>query len=198
MTLVTQVELARRRGVGKSAVSNWKKAGLLVFAEDDQGRAMVHLERTEARLNARVDPTRGRPTTGMNAGDAPELPISAGGDDDDGGEKRALAIVRAEVAQEDLIGKRLKNAEAARELVPAIEAERRCSELGRMARERVQAELRGRAEQMLAASDVRGIMVLQADAVDAAFTAVAEAVEGGALDRIDDDDDADMVDAEAA
>lgn len=191
-TLLNQADFARRRGVGKSAVSNWKKAGLIVFAEGEGGRLLVDVARTEARLNARLDPTRGRPI-GNDAGPMPELPMAARADDDaDEGSpvsQRTLAKVRAENAEEDLVGKRMKNAELARELVPAVEAERRLSDIGRMARERAQAEMRGIAERVAAERDTRAVMTLLDEAIDRAFHAVADAVESGALDRGDDDDD---------
>lgn len=189
--LLTQAQFAVRRGVGKSAVSNWKKAGLLVFAEAPDGRMMVDAARTEARLNARIDPTRGRPT-GAPPEEAPaddQLPL-----DGSPVQQRNLARVRAEVAEEDLIGKRMRNAADARELVPAVEAERRLGELGRMARERVQAELRGLAERLAAEREPRAIMTLLDGATDRAFHALADAIEGGALDR----DEEEEVSAEAA
>ena len=144
--LLSQTDFARHRGVGKSAVSNWKKAGMIVFADDGAGRLLVDVMRTEARLNARIDPTRGRPSTSSPDVVTPDL--AAIGDQADGSPlaQRNLALVRAEVAEEDLIGRRLRNAESARELVPAMEAERRLAELGRMAFERVKAELRSSAE----------------------------------------------------
>ncbi|GAA4220243.1 hypothetical protein GCM10022253_23940 [Sphingomonas endophytica] len=190
--LVTQAEFAKRRGVGKSAVSNWKKAGLLIFAEDDAGRLMVDAARTEARLNARLDPMRGRPATAPDV--APALPLGSEIDEGSPLQQRNLAQVRAEVAEEDLVGKRIKNAELARELVPAVEAERRLGHLGRMARERVQAELRARAERLAAEREPRAIMTLLDEATDKAFAALASAIAGGSLD----DDEEEEVTAEAA
>ncbi|KQN94492.1 hypothetical protein ASE95_02850 [Sphingomonas sp. Leaf231] len=190
--MLTQADFAKRRGVGKSAVSNWKKAGLLVFAEDAAGRMMVDAGRTEARLNARLDPTRGRPATAPEA--SPVLPLAAEPDDGSLISQRNLSRVRAEVAEEDLVGKRMKNAELARELVPAVEAERRLGHLGRMARERVQSELRSRAERLAAEREPRAIMALLDEATDKAFAALASAIAGGALD----DDDEEDVTAEAA
>ena len=192
MTLMTQAEFAAHRGVGKSAVSNWKKAGLLIFAEGDDGKVRVDVERTEARLNARIDPTRGRPTTTI--GEAPaigELPMESDTAQTGG---RNAAAVRVEVAEEELVARRMKNAEMARQLVPLAECERRLSSLGRMARERVMAELRGRAERIAAARETREAMLLMDEACDAAFAALADAIEGGSLDR----DDGDMPEAEAA
>ncbi|WP_430635034.1 hypothetical protein [Sphingomonas hankookensis] len=66
MTLLTKGEFALHRGVGKSAVSNWSKKGLLVMGEcPETGAIKVDVERTDARINARVDPMRGRPTGGL-------------------------------------------------------------------------------------------------------------------------------------
>jgi hypothetical protein len=194
MALMTQAEFAAHRGVGKSAVSNWKKAGLLVFAEGLDGKLAVDVARTDAKLNARIDPTRGRPTTAIgDAGVPGELALDA---DTSSPAVRNAAAVRVEVAEEELVARRMKNAEAARQLVPMIEVERRLSNLGRMARERVEAELRGRAEQIAAQRDPRSVMMLMVEACDTAFNALADAIERGALAR-DDEDDAQQ-EAEAA
>jgi hypothetical protein len=183
MTLMTQAAFAARRGVGKSAVSNWKKAGLVVFGEGDGGKLFVDVERTDARLNARLDPMRGRPSA---AEAAPELPI--GGDADDAaaaGGGRNLAQARAELVDEDLFGRRLKNAAAAGELVPLIEEERRLSAVGRMIRERIAAEERNVAERLAATSDVRAVMAILDEARTKAFLAMASAIAGGELDEPD-------------
>lgn len=193
--LLTQADFAKRRGVGKSAVSNWKKAGLLVFAEDADGRMMVDVRRTEARLNSRLDPTRGRPTAATQETAAPQ-PLSEDAGDPGAGQERNLARVRAEVAEEDLVDKRLKNAARARELVPAAEAERRVGALGQMVRERIQAELRAKAERLAAEREPRAIMALLDEAVDRAFLALAKAVASGSLDDLE--DDGEEVAAEAA
>ncbi|MEG8021810.1 hypothetical protein [Sphingomonas aerolata] len=66
MTLMTKGEFAVHRGVGKSAVSNWAKKDLLVMGEcPTSGAIKVDVERTEARINARVDPMRGRPSASL-------------------------------------------------------------------------------------------------------------------------------------
>lgn len=194
MALMSQAEFAAHRGVGKSAVSNWKKAGLLVFAEGPDGKLAVHVERTDAKLNARIDPTRGRPTSAIGeASPSPALPLD--GDSAQSGGRNAAAV-RVEVAEEDLVARRMKNAEAARQLVPLVEVERRLGHLGRMARERVEAELRGLAERIAAERDTRSVMMLMVEACDAAFHALADAIERGAL-ASDDEDDA-APEAEAA
>ncbi len=194
--LLTQADFAKRRGVGKSAVSNWKKAGLLVFAEDADGRTMVDAARTEARLNARLDPTRGRPTAAMQDGPSPSLALDDGPAEAVASQERNLARVRAEVAEEDLVDKRMKNAARARELVPAMEAERRVAALGQMVRERIQSELRSKAERLAAEREPRAVMALIDDALDRAFNALSKAVAGGALDEAEDEDE--EVTAEAA
>lgn len=192
MALMSQAEFAAHRGVGKSAVSNWKKAGLLVFAERPDGKLAVHVERTDAKLNARIDPTRGRPTSGIGEAAVPsDLPLES-----EVAGIRNAAAVRVEVAEEELVSRRMKNAEVARQLVPLIEVERRLGHLGRMARERVEAELRGLAERIAAERDTRSVMMLMVEACDAAFSALADAIERGAL-ASDDEDDA-VAEAEAA
>ena len=193
MALMTQAEFAAHRGVGKSAVSNWKKAGLLVFAEGPDGKLAVQVERTDAKLNARIDPTRGRPTTAIgDTSPIGELPMDS---EPAIPGLRNAAAVRVEVAEEELVARRIKNAEAARQLVPLVESERRLATLGRMARERVMAELRGRAERIAAEREIRSVMMLLDAACDAAFTALADAIDSGTLDR---DDDEDSQAAEAA
>ncbi len=194
-TLLTQAEFAKRRGVGKSAVSNWKKAGLVIFAEDASGRVLVDADRTEARLNARLDPTRGRPNAAMQE-TASTLALPDEGTDGPAGQERNLARVRAEVAEEDLVDRRLKNAARARELVPAAEAERRVGALGRMVRERVQAELRSKAERMAAEREPRAIMALLDESLDRAFNALAKMVADGTIEEVE--DDGEVVTAEAA
>jgi hypothetical protein len=194
MALMTQAEFAAHRGVGKSAVSNWKKAGLLVFAEGPDGKLAVDVARTDAKLNARIDPTRGRPTTAIGETGVPsELALDV---DTSSPAVRNAAAVRVEVAEEELVFRRMKNAEVARQLVPMVEVERRLGNLGRMARERVEAELRGRAEQIAAQRDPRSVMMLIVEACDTAFNALADAIERGALAR-DDEDEAEP-EAEAA
>lgn len=186
MALMTQAEFAAHRGVGKSAVSNWKKAGLLVFAEGPDGKLAVDVARTDAKLNARIDPTRGRPTSAIGEANTPsELALDA---DTSLPSVRNAAAVRVEVAEEELVSRRMKNAEVARQLVPMVEVERRLGNLGRMARERVEAELRGRAEQIAAQRDPRSVMMLMVEACDTAFNAVADAIERGALARDDEDE----------
>jgi hypothetical protein len=122
---------------------------------------MVDVVRTELKLNANLDPMRGRPTTGRQAqvsaspgGEAPALPLPDGPAAPTSG-LRTIADERADLTREQRIGQAMKNAQLAGELVPLIEAERRVAEVGRAARERINAWFRGIAEQLAATTDVR-------------------------------------------
>lgn len=188
--LMSQSDFATRRGVGKSAVSNWKAAGLLVFAEAPGGKLLVDVERTEARLNAKVDPTRGRPTGG-------QLPFAAAAPAEPGDlpKGRTAALVRVELAEEQLIEKRQKNAQAAGELMPYVELERRGVELCRSARERVNAAFRGMAERLAAETEVRAIMAIGLAEFDRVFVSLAEKFASGAA-TFEADEAAEDADAE--
>lgn len=189
MTLMTKGQFAAHRGVGKSAVSNWAKKSLLVMGEcPTSGAILVDVERTEARINTRIDPMRGRPAASLpqaaalppgETGDAIE-PSLAG---------RSVAKVRAELAEENLVTLRLKNAERGRELAPRIELERRAAELGRVARERMQAMFRAIAERLAAERDVRNVMAIGSAEIDRVFAELASDVEAGKLVEPDEPDD---------
>lgn len=189
MTLMTKGQFAAHRGVGKSAVSNWAKKDLLVMGEcPTSGAIMVDVERTEARINSRIDPMRGRPAASLPAPSA--VPTQDAGDIGDallGG--RSVAKVRAELAEENLVTLRLKNAERGRELAPRIELERRASELGRVARERMQAMFRAISERLAAERDARTIMAIGSAEIDRVFAELANDVEAGKLAEPDEPDD---------
>lgn len=190
MTLMTKGQFAAHRGVGKSAVSNWAKKSLLVMGEcPATGAVMVDVERTEARINSRVDPMRGRPAASLpamstlplaDAADAVE-PSLAG---------RSVAKVRAELAEENLVTLRLKNAEKAGELAPSAELHRRGAELGRVTRERMHAMLRANAERFAAERDARTILTIGLTEIDRVFAELADDVEAGKLAEPDEPDDA--------
>jgi len=188
MQLMTQAEYARHRGVGKSAVSNWKTAGLLVLAEDAAGKVKVDVMRTDARINARVDPLRGRPNNGASSAPVEavpgavdsELPLAP---------TATVSSERMELMREQRVGVALKNAQLAKELVPAIEAERRLSEAARLLRERLHAEFRGSAERQAAIKDRREMMMFNEEVIDRVFSDVADMIETGLL--AEDEDQAD-------
>ena len=183
--LMTQAEFARHRGVSKPAVSNWKKAGLLILAEDAYGRTKVDVARSEARLNARIDPMRGRPpVAGMEV--APALPLENAAPPERTGDN--LSDERHAELRERRIGSALKNAQLARDLVPLIEAERRVGEVGRAARERLHAWLRSVAERFAAERDPRAIMAIGEEGIDGVFTELADAAGKGDFAGGDDDE----------
>lgn len=189
--LMTQAQFARHRGVSKGSVTNWKNAKLLVMAEGPNGRALVDVVRTELKLNANIDPMRGRPSTGGQppaadslGGDAPALPLP------DGGAPAQTTVINDERVlhlREQRTGQALKNAQLAAELVPLIEAERRVAEIGRAARERMHAWLRSNAERFAAEKDVRQIMAFGEAGIDEVFAELADAAQRGDFAGADDD-----------
>jgi hypothetical protein len=193
--LMTQAEFARHRGVSKGSVTNWKNAGLLVLAEGPGGKPMVAVERTELKLNANLDPMRGRPTTGHLAptggqgaapiaSDTPALPLG----DSPPPKVDGLADERLHHLREQRTGQALKNAQLANELVPLIEAERRVAEIGRACRERMHAWLRSNAERFASEKDVRTIMAIGEAGIDEVFAELADAADRGELAGHDDDE----------
>lgn len=188
--LMRKGEFARHRGVKPSAVSNWNKRGLLVFAEGPGGQLLVDVVKTEARLNANVDTTRGRPSGGTAAAAgapaAPQEPADAPG----GG--AAIANPRIDLVRQQVIEKTLKNRRDAGELVVLAEYERRAAEMGRQSRERVMSAIRGLAERLATETDPRQIITLCEGEIDRIFNDLAADIEQGALSA-DDDADADSV-----
>lgn len=157
--LMTQAEFAALKGVGRSAVSNWKRQGHLVF---EGGK--VDVARTNRRLAERVDPTRGRPTTAQ----AEAMPVDA------------MTKVRTELLTEQATKARLQNDKLAGDLVPLAEFERRASEAGRLARERMHALARLQAERLAAETDPRAIVAILTTAMDEAFNSLAGQLEAEA------------------
>lgn len=186
--VMTKAEYARHRGVQPSAVSNWVRAGHIVFVEDPDRptKMLVDVTRTDARLNTRIDATRGRPTTGVPKPAA--APVASDEDLFDGSPRtRTAAMVRIELAEEQLIAQRQKNAREAQELAPRVELDRRGAELGRVMRERMHAMFRAIAERLAAEKEARTIMSIGATEIDRVFADLADEVERGAL--VNDADD---------
>jgi hypothetical protein len=205
--LMTQAQFARHRGVSKGCVTNWKTAKLLVMAEGPGGRPMVDVVRTELKLNANIDPVRGRPSTGGQNeppapspdGEAPALPLGEGPAAPAAPiSLPSFADERVQHTREQRIGQALKNAQLAGDLVPLIEAERRVAEVGRATRERVHSWFRGAAEQLAALTDVRAIMVLGEEGIDEVFAQLSRAAASGDFAAIDDEPDADLTPEEDA
>lgn len=156
--LMTQKAFAERRGVGKSAVSNWKAKGLLVLVKGEGGKDLVDVVATEAKLDVEIDPTRGRPIS------AQAKPNAAGGEM---GAAR-LALTLATTAR-----KVLENDVYAGKLAPVAEFEAMAAEWGRRARERVQGLMRQHAKRLATMTDARQILTLLTDEVDKAFAGLS-------------------------
>lgn len=191
MQLMTQAEFARHRGVTKGAVSNWKAAKLLVLVEEPgTGRIKVDVHRSDAKLNAKLDPMRGRPPTAVAAPSAPVaaadpvpgLPLEQAAASDD------IASERLQHLREQRVGQAMKNGQLAGELVALTEATQRVSEAGRAMRERVQAWARGAAEELAAATDPRTVMIICEEGLDQVFDELARAAARGDFAGMDDED----------
>ncbi len=178
--LMSQAEFAAHRGVQKSAVSNWKKKGLIVFSEDpaQPGRLFVNVAQTEARLSSRVDPTRGRPRTSDAASASPpaaepgSLPL-------DGGGERKLADIRLDLLEEQRIGQRMKNMREAEELAPRQVMEQRLVEAVRAIFSRMASMHRGLAERLASATEPRAIVAILEEATDRMRTNLANRIDAG-------------------
>lgn len=200
-TLMTQAEFARHRCVGRSAVSNWKKAGLLILVEDGlDGRIKVDRDRSDAKINARIDPGRGRPTTAASAVDAAtaaELPIedlpAASPAAPGSAAPENLNTVRLELIRQQTAGHVLKNAREAGELAPIIELQRRAGELGRAMRDRMHAWFRGEAERLAVERDVRTIMTIGETGIDQVFAELADMAADGAFGADEEPNEAEIV-----
>lgn len=186
--LMSQADYARYRGVGRPAVSNWKRAGHLVLAEDQAGRLMIDVMRTDARLNARIDPMRGRPASAATTVPITVAPRPA---TDDRADQATVSSERLELIREQRTGQALRNAQTARELVPLSEAMAILLGAARTLRERTQSELRGLAERLANEAETRAIMMLLEETIDRVFNDVAAEIEAA-----DDEDDTEEAIAE--
>jgi hypothetical protein len=188
--LMTYGEFARHRGVGKSAVSNWKRDGLLAMGEGADGKLYVDVERTDARLNVRFDPMRGRPPAASSemiglallpdsgSGSLQQLPELG----------ESLQAVRVELIRRQSTGHALRNAQTAGELAPVSELLDRANAIGRVARERIHAWFRGEAERFAAVRDVREIMTIGEKGIDQVFADLADQAAAGGFTGEDAED----------
>jgi len=195
---MTKGQFAAHRGVGKSAVSNWVKKGWVVEAEDPaDGVIKVDVQRTEAKLNAYLDPARGRPraSDSQPQGDlplaVPSVAPAAGG---------SLADVRTDLIRQQTEKLQLDNARKAGDLVPVEEYARRASEYGRVSRERVLSIVRSQAEWLAACKDPRAIVAQLEDEIERGFADLAAQIASGEVaDGAEDDGEDDAaVQAEVA
>jgi len=184
--LMTQKEYAAHRGVGAPAVSNWKKANLLVFAPDPKNpsKELGDVERSDLVVGGKGEPTRGRPRNAdrveaeVEGENAPQATPTA---------TRGMSVLeteRLDEMRERTRSRRIDNDLKLRGLVSLSEYERRAGDLGRMCREGVHAVLRQNAERMAAETDPRAVIAVLGEAFDQLFERVANEVEAeAALER---------------
>jgi hypothetical protein len=175
-SLLTLGEYAVHRNVGPSAVSNWKKRGLIVMADDGTGRLKVDVARSDAKVNAVIDPSRGRPSKGMQAAavePAQEAPVEAPS------QTQQVADVRVDLIREQTIGRRMTNARDAGALVPFEEFAARLGKFGRQSRERMVSIVRSNAERLAAERDPRQIVALLEAEIETAFKKLAQDARSG-------------------
>lgn len=175
--LMSQGEYAKRQGVLPSAVSNWKKRGLLVFAEDPKrpGKQLVDVEKTDLLVRGTIDQTRGRPraveTTQASAPQA-ETPAPRA--------VSGLEAARLDEMQERTRRRRIETEQLLGKLVPIAEYERRAGDLGRLIRERTNALVRNLAERLAAETEPRAVIAVLGEAFDHLFDQVANEIEAEA------------------
>lgn len=190
---LSKKDFAAHRGVGKSAVSNWVKKGWVVEAEDpSDGVIKVDVARTEAKLNAYVDPARGRPRAADSQPQG-ELPIvpSAPTPASTGG--ASLANVRTDLIRQQTEKLQLENAKRAGDLVPIEEYARRASEYARVARERMISVVRSQAEWLASAKDARAIVAHLQDEIERSFADMAAQIASGSIEEPTEDVEDDAV-----
>lgn len=196
--LMSQTEFAARRKVGKSAVSNWKNAGLLVFADDPDrpGKKLVDAEKSDLLVGGSIDPTRGRPRSAdLAEAEAPASQPSAPA------RVTGIEAARLEEMQERTRRRRIDTEQLLNTLVPIAEFERRAGDMGRKVREGVRALVRQNSERWAAETDRKALMMLMEAAFDGFFGRLADEIEAEAneereVDRalvplLEDDDEAD-------
>lgn len=162
--VVSQTEFAAMRGVGKSAVSNWKAAGHLVMATDPATGADIGVDvaASIARLDLVLDPTRGRPPR------AEAIDAAAAGTSD-------LGDARLELVREQVTRQRLDNFKRAGELVALADVEASFADWGRRARESVTALTRPELAERLARQNVaREITAILTEEIDGIFARLAD------------------------
>ena len=161
--LMSKAAYARHRGVGKSAVSNWVKRGQIVLVG-----TKVDVAASDAKLGMLVDPGRGRDATGGE----PLIDRDAAGDQNTVKSSTVADSAQAQLAEERLgeirerrIGQAMKNAQTAGELVDVAEYESRLATLVSGFCERMQSELRSKAEALALENDKRAIRALLDDTI---------------------------------
>jgi len=176
--LMNATAYAARRGVGKSAVSNWKKAGLLVMAPDpaNPGKMLIDAEKTDMILRGSIDPTRGRPTKAA-ASQAVSQAAPSEAQDLKKPYVSPMEAARLEEMQERILRRQLERAQLTGQLVDLGEYSSRIANLARLVRERTIGVIRMNAEALAEETDPRAVTALLTDAFDKMFDSVSREIE---------------------
>jgi hypothetical protein len=179
---VISAEFARLHNVGAPAVSNWKKRGLLVFVQDPANprRQLIDVAKSNLLVGGMVDPNKGRPTAASMRATASAVPPASAepflaAAQDSELQRERLRELRARTSRREM-----ENDKLAGELVIVSEFERRASDLGRQARERIQSAFRLESERLAAETDPRTVQVLCAALIDQTFESLADQIEAEA------------------
>jgi len=156
--LMLQKDYAAYRGVGKSAVSMWKKRGQLVMRD-----GKVDVAASDKKLGEMVDPHQGRPTASdslPNVGSTAEnddLVDRAEKDELSSAPTSGVASERALHLREQRVNTALKNGQLAGELVPLEAMLAKMESFATRYRERISSALRGSAERLAQEDNQRSV-----------------------------------------
>jgi hypothetical protein len=191
--LMTRGEYAAHRSVTPANVSIWKRKGLIAYAEDPaDGKLKIDVVRSDAKVNAAIDPTRGRPSraAAQKAEESPPAPMTPPAPPQSDAAQQ-VADVRVDFIREQTIGKRMKNAADAGALVPLEEYAGRIEKFGRLSLERMTALVRSLAERLAAERDPRQLVALLETEIARAFERLKQdaltGAEGEAVEESADD-----------
>lgn len=176
---MTPKEYAEYKGKGVSSVSNWKKRGLIEYGE----AGLIDVRRSDMKVNAAIDPTRGRPSRAIAAA-VNEAPPATG---EAPNQVQQVADVRVDLIREQTIARRMKNALDAGALVPFEDAAAKLSKFARLSRERMHSIVRTYAERLAAEREPRQIVALLEAEIDAAFSKLAQDARAGRDDSTTDE-----------
>lgn len=186
--LMTKAAYARHRGVGKSAVSNYIKRGQIVLVG-----TKVDVAKSDAKLDAEVDPASGRDPTPANAAkkasrarpSAPDkhrdpAPEASGSVANEA--VNELAQERLEEIRERRHGHALKNAAIAGDLVPFAAYEAKLQAMIAGFCERMQSELRAQSEALANEGAKRKVRGLLDETIQRVRSDFADRLSAGATD----------------
>lgn len=170
--LMTASEYAAYKGKTPGSVSNWKKRGLIEYGQG----GLIDVVRSDIKVNAAIDPTRGRPsravaTAAAHTGDPPAA--------EPPNQVQMVADVRVDLIREQTIARRIKNTADAGALVPYEEFAARLTKFARLSRERMISIVRSNAERLAAEREPRQVVALLEAEIATAFAKLAQDARSG-------------------